>query len=235
MAELDMEDAPVLASPTSQLQSELEDGVQLLNNETTTPSTNGNHANILSNGKSRAPITVSKPIPYTFDLGHLLCNDTNPIPQNPTQADLTAIARDCAQSLLNQLLTTCPITSTPEGVHLTLPTPTTPLPREKNIPPPKEETTWEKFAKKKGIQSKKRVGNKVYDDATGEWVPKWGFGGKNKGTEDSWLVEVDGEKEQREGKADDGRRDSRAERKMVVKRQERREKGNERRAVKNGN
>jgi regulator of ribosome biosynthesis len=217
----DMQDSVPVESPSVQLQSEIEDAV-----------TNGASADMLPNGKSRAPITVSKPIPYTFDLGHLVCYDSNPLPPNATKEDLTATARDCAQSLLNQLLTTCPITSTPEGVHLSLPTPTTPLPREKHVPPPKEKTTWEKFAAKKGIIAKKREGNKVYDEETGEWVPKWGYGGKNKSTEDSWLVEVDEKKEAATGEAGNVRRERRAERKLRVQRQERRERGNERRAAK---
>lgn len=222
MTEVDMQDAPPLVSPSMQLQSEVEAAV---------PAT-ANGASLSNGTKSRAPITVTKPIPYTFDLGNLLCNDTNPLPRDASNEDITSTARDCAQSLLNQLLTTCPINSTPEGVHLSLPTPNTQLPREKNVPAPKEPTTWEKFAKKKGITAKKREGNKVYDEATGEWVPKWGYGGRNKGVEDSWLVEVDEKKELAEGKAGDVRSEKRAERKERVKRQERRERGNERRAVK---
>jgi regulator of ribosome biosynthesis len=232
MADAEMQDAHAVESPTQQLQAEVQAAAS--NATSTQHATNGTSADILPNGTSKAPITVSKPIPYTFDLGHLLCNDTNPIPQDATQDDLRNVARDCAQSLLNQLLTTCPITSTPEGVHLTLPTPNTPLPREKHVPPPKEQTTWEKFAAKKGIQSKKREGNKVYDEATGEWVPKWGYGGRNKGVEDSWLVEVDEKKETATGEAGDVRKEKRAERKERVKRQERRERGNERKALKTG-
>jgi regulator of ribosome biosynthesis len=216
MADMDMQDAPPPASPSVQLQGEVEAAA----------------ADVLDSGRPKASISVSKPIPYTFDLGHLICYDTNPLPPAATKDDLTSTARDCAQSLLNQLLTTCPITSTPEGVHLSLPTPMTPLPREKLVPPPKEKTTWEKFAAKKGIAAKKRDGNKVFDEESGEWVPKWGYGGKNKKGEDSWLVEVDEKKEAGTGEADNMRTERRAERKLRVQRQERRERGNERRAVK---
>jgi len=85
-------------------------------------------------GPSRLPVTVSKPTPYTFDLGLLLANDPNPLhlttPEN-LEVDLAATARDGAQALLNQLLSTCPIASTPDGVLLSLPAIETPLPREK--------------------------------------------------------------------------------------------------------
>jgi regulator of ribosome biosynthesis len=98
----------------------------------------------------------------------------------------------------------------------------------------KEPTTWEKFAAKKGITSKKREGNKVYNEETGEWVAKWGYGGKNKAGEDDWLVEVDDKEEARTGEAGDVRKEKRAERKERVKRQERRERANERKQAKGG-
>ncbi len=82
--------------------------------------------------KSKLPVTVTKPTPYTFDLGLLLANDPNPLLlQSNLEDDLSTTARDGAQALLNQLLSTCPITSTPSGVLLSLPPISTPLPREK--------------------------------------------------------------------------------------------------------
>lgn len=83
--------------------------------------------------KAALPVTVSKPTPYEFDLGLLLARDPNPLDLSTghLEADLSATARDGAQALLNQLLTTCPISSTPAGVLLSLPAPTTSLPREK--------------------------------------------------------------------------------------------------------
>ncbi|KAI9814849.1 MAG: Rhodanese- sulfurtransferase [Thelocarpon impressellum] len=179
----------------------------------------------------RPPVTVNKPIPYTFDLGNLLASDANPLPVT-TEAALSATARDGAQALLNQLLTTCPIASTPAGVLLTLPPPTTPLPREKRIPAEKVQTKWQAFAAKKGIKDTKRKdGKKVYDEATGEWVPKWGYKGANKkGDGDDWLVEVD-EKRERESKGEDsGRGAGRRERKESVRRNERAARANERRS-----
>lgn len=197
-------------------------------------------------------ITVEKPTPYTYDAGHLLINDPNPLPPTTAatlEATLTATARDAAQSLLNHLLTTCPIhtqsttsTST-SGIMMTLPPPITALPREKKIPTPKAPTKWELFAAKKGIGKNKkegegRAGKMVYDEATGEWVPKWGYKGKNKSGEGDWLVEVD-EKAERKAAAEgkDGanpRNMKRAERVERVRRNERAQRANERKGRKAG-
>jgi regulator of ribosome biosynthesis len=180
------------------------------------------------------PITVNKPTPFTFDLGNLLANDPNPVPVSADEEVLTATARDAAQALINQLLSTCQIKSDSEGVHLVLPAPITALPREKPIPAAKEPTKWERFAAKKGIKDKKRDGKLVYDDATGEWVPKWGYKGKNKDGENDWLVEVDEKKEEKTGEAHDARADSRRERKDRMRRNERKQRANDRNGRKNG-
>lgn len=138
--------------------------------------------------------------PYTFDLGHMLCTDPNPLPSTTgsnKETILTTTAQACAQSLINQLLTTCPVTKSDDGaLQLTLPEPSTPLPREKPVPKDKEKTKWEKFAEKKGIKAKKKDGKMVYDEDKGDWVPKYGYKGKDKGDGD-WLVEVDEKAERR--------------------------------------
>ncbi|KAI9674427.1 MAG: Rhodanese- sulfurtransferase [Caeruleum heppii] len=180
----------------------------------------------------KLPVSVSKPTPYTFDLGNLLVADPNPL-TTTTETSLAATARDGAQALINQLLTTCPIHSSTSGVLLTLPPPTTSLPREKPLPAEKSKTKWEMFAAKKGIAAKKRGehGKLVYDEATGEWVPKWGFKGKNKAGDGDWIVEVD-EKKEKDG--DGGRGAGRRDRKEAVRRNERRMRANERRGRKEG-
>ncbi|KAI9655686.1 MAG: Rhodanese- sulfurtransferase [Alyxoria varia] len=193
----------------------------------------------------------SRPIPYTHDAGHLLVSDPNPLPDNnPSEAVLAATARDATQSLLNHLLTTCPITNSKSGagsgVHMSLPAPAFQLPREKRVPQPKAPTKWEQFAAKKGIgmnnkrkgqESAGRAGKMVYDETSGEWVPKWGYKGKNKQEEESWLVEVDPKKERKAMEANGGtgldpRAASRKERKERVKKNEKRRVANERRAQK---
>ncbi|CZR50996.1 probable regulator of ribosome biosynthesis [Phialocephala subalpina] len=189
-------------------------------------------------GPSRLPVVVNKPTPYTFDLGLLLASDPNPLllttPEN-LEDDLAATARDGAQALLNQLLSTCPIASTPNGVLLSLPGIETKLPREKPLPPPKAQTTWEKFAAKKGIKSKTAEERKKmqYDEATGEWVPKWGYKGANKKADEAWIVEVDEKKERERKEGTQVQGDGRRERKEKVRRNERLQRANERKQKKN--
>ena len=143
---------------------------------------------------AKLPVTVDKPTPYHFDLGLLLANDPNPLSISPDtrEADLAAVARDGTQVLINQLLTTCPISATKEGVLLTLPPAQTALPREKPIPAPKAETKWSAFAKRRGIKSKTREQrrNLAYDEATGEFGRKWGYKGANKAGQDEPIIEV---------------------------------------------
>ncbi|TQS34539.1 hypothetical protein Golomagni_05073 [Golovinomyces magnicellulatus] len=179
----------------------------------------------------KLPIEVNKPTPYTFDLGLLLACDPNPlINSSNLEDDLVATARDGAQALINQLLSTCPIASTPNGVLLTLPKPETSLPREKPLPKPKELTAWQRFAAKKGIKSKTAEQRKrlVYDEATGEWVPKWGYKGKNKTSESDWIVEVDEKKELERKEGTEYHGDGRRARKEKIKRNERLQRANER-------
>ncbi|KAL2427082.1 hypothetical protein ABEF95_008103 [Exophiala dermatitidis] len=207
----------------------------------------------------RPSTTVSKPTPYTFDLGYLAATDPNPLPSTSTLLSQTfsernealkTIARDGAQVLLNTLLTTCTITSTPDGLVMSLPTPTNPLPRWKPLPKPKAPTKWELFARKKGIGKyggslkggaalEERKKNLVYDEEKGEWVKKWGFKGKNKQGENDWLVELDDDKiskeKDNEGSGRTVRGEGRRERLERMKRQERRQRNNERRGRKGGN
>ncbi|KAI0515208.1 ribosomal biogenesis regulatory protein [Xylaria bambusicola] len=177
----------------------------------------------LATGKTRTKleVAVERPTPYTFDLGLLLANDANPINTStpaestsmgvdPLEAQLIATARDGAQGLINQLLTTCPISSTPQGVLLSLPPPSTSLPREKPVPEPKAPTKWEQFAAKRGIKpttrEQRRMKSQKYNEETGQWEKTWGFNKdgridrKEKGmVQQDWLVEVD-EKKEREDK-----------------------------------
>lgn len=51
-------------------------------------------------------------------------------------------------------------------------------------------TKWQAFAATKGIDPKPRRDRLVFDEETQEWVPKWGYKGKNKQLENQWIVEV---------------------------------------------
>jgi len=119
---------------------------------------------------------------------------------------------------------------------MTLPPPTTPLPREKPLPAPKAATKWEKFAAKKGIKDKKRgEGKLVFDEEKGEWMPKWGYKGRNKEGEAEWIVEVDEKKETKlgeDGKGKTVRGEGRRDRMEKVKRGERKQRANERKGRK---
>lgn len=137
-------------------------------------------------------ITVEKDIPVEFDLGNLTAFDINPIPSSSDEA-LQNAARDGTQLLLNAILS-CPIQNTNEGVLITLPEPTTKLPRAKPIPAEAPETKWAKFARLKGIKAKKREGKMVFDEEKQDWVPKWGYKGQNKFAEEAWAVEIDDSK-----------------------------------------
>ncbi|CAM9265522.1 unnamed protein product [Chrysoparadoxa australica] len=66
---------------------------------------------------------------------------------------------------------------------------TTVLPREKKIPEPKAETRWEKFAKEKGIDGRKKS-RKVWDEDMQEWRPNWGYGRANDGIMNHAIVEI---------------------------------------------
>ena len=186
--------------------------------------------------RPKLAVAVDKPTPYTFDLGLLMAEDPNSIglDHDSLEQSLASVARDGAQSLINQLLTTCPLTSTAkDGVLLSLPAPTTTLPREKPVPQPKPPTKWERFAAKKGIQAKTREQrrNLAFDEQSGEWRRKWGYGGLNKKGEDDPIVEVDvkAERERKEGTSIRG--DGRRERKERIKRNERKMRKNQKDAT----
>ncbi|KAJ9475293.1 Regulator of ribosome biosynthesis [Pseudozyma hubeiensis] len=135
------------------------------------------------------PTSVDQgPTPYQFDLGLLTSINPNPL-ASTSSPHLLSHARDGVQSLVNKIFA-LPITRDPEnGPLATLPAFTSKLPREKSMPKPKPMTKWEKFAKQKGIQSKKKD-KMVFDEATQEWVPRWGYKGANKDAEDQWIHEL---------------------------------------------
>ncbi|EPE04268.1 ribosome biogenesis protein [Ophiostoma piceae UAMH 11346] len=197
--------------------------------------------------RPKLPVAVEKATPYTFDLGLLLANDANPADTKTTVAGekdqekaLAEIARDGAQALVNQLLTTCRIErTTTDGVLLNLPPVTTPMPREKAVPAPKPPTKWEAFALRKGITPKTREQrrNLQYNAETNTWERKWGYKGTNRAeAETEWVVEVKEKDFKRdEEHAINGtsfRGDGRRERKERVRRNARKMRKNEEHAAK---
>jgi regulator of ribosome biosynthesis len=103
------------------------------------------------------------------------------------------------------------------------------------LPPPKAQTTWQKFAAKKGIKAKtsEEKKNLRYNEETGEWERKWGYKGANKAGENDWIVEVDEKKERERKQGTERQGDGRRERKEKVKRNERLQRANERKHRKN--
>ncbi|KAI0660737.1 ribosome biogenesis regulatory protein-domain-containing protein [Cubamyces menziesii] len=137
-------------------------------------------------------VTVEKEIPLEVDTGFLTVTDLNPVDAESYEANLEeylmSTARDGVQTLIASLFS-LPTTSSPDGPLAQLPAPTTQLPRAKPLPKPKPLTKWEKFARAKGIQKKRRE-KKVWDEEKQEWVDRWGWKGANKKEETQWLTEV---------------------------------------------
>ena len=57
---------------------------------------------------------------------------------------------------------------------VTLPAPLVVCPREKPIPKEKPLTKWEKFRQERGMPARKKRSRLVFDQATNDWVPRWG-------------------------------------------------------------
>jgi len=112
-------------------------------------------------------------------------------PTNPTSLNdyLLNRTRNSTQHLLNSIFS-CPVQRHADhGPLVTLPAPTTRLPREKPLPKPKPLTKWEKFAKQKGIQNTKKE-KLVYDEESKTWIPRWGYKGANKKEDEEWIHEI---------------------------------------------
>lgn len=202
------------------------------------------HSKIMSAEDYKSlPVTVDKLIPVSYDLGNLAIFDSNVLDRNDFDSsnskredNIRRLTRDNVQLLINQILS-LPIKTTTDSVGGTsnqnasmtliqLPEPKTELPREKPLPKPKAPTKWELFAAKKGIKSKERSGKMIFDEATGEWVPKWGYKGANKKLDSQWLVEVDEKVKGTEQELIDPRSLNRAQRKDLVKKNQKQQKKN---------
>ena len=66
----------------------------------------------------------------------------------------------------------------------------------------------------------------IYDEASGEWVPKWGYKGNNKKLDSQWLVEVDDKVQNTSNELIDPRTLGRQERLKLIKKNERQQKKN---------
>ncbi|KAE8254625.1 hypothetical protein A4X13_0g3348 [Tilletia indica] len=153
-------------------------------------------------GASNGASSSSDRLPLELDAGLLLSVDPNPLDSDlvpssePSTSTTTALdehllsrIQQATQVLFNAVFS-LPVTRNPDhGPIVTLPPPLLGLPREKPMPKPKPLTKWEKFARTKGI-NKRRRDKMEYDDDQQEWVARWGYKGANKKEEEQWLHPV---------------------------------------------
>ncbi|XP_047492195.1 ribosome biogenesis regulatory protein homolog [Penaeus chinensis] len=141
-------------------------------------------------------IEVNREIELEFDVGNLLVTDKNTIDEeavyNPdTRPDyLQSLARDGVQALMNKVWD-LPSHTEDNAVFVSLPKPTTILPREKPVPKEKALTKWEQFARDKGL-TKRKKDKKVWDHILKRWVPRFGMKKVQAEKEKNWVKEVPG-------------------------------------------
>merc|ERR1740128_748519 len=139
-------------------------------------------------------IHVDKPVDLEYDVGNLLAYDINDIDVNQLRTEkesfLTNLARDNVQLLINRLFQ-LPTVRVDNEIFVTLPAPTTRLPRAKPVPKAKQLSKWEKYAKEKGIVKRKKD-NLEWDEELHKWVPRYGFKKAQAEKEKSWVVELPG-------------------------------------------
>lgn len=141
---------------------------------------------------TRPSIAVEKEDDLTYDLGLLYAYDPSPLDPLALSSDpslLLSSARDNMQLLTNKLF--AQLIDSQDKTSIPLPPPLFQLPREKPVPEAAPLTRWEKFAKEKGIVKKKRS-KMVWDEATQQWAPRFGYGRANSSKEGArdWLVEA---------------------------------------------
>ncbi|KAL2929529.1 Ribosome biogenesis regulatory protein-like protein [Bienertia sinuspersici] len=116
---------------------------------------------------------------FQIDLGNLLAYNPNhhfaSIPSSREELVKECLEKgtELVQALADSLFN-LPATEDVDGPIVTLPPPTTRLPRQQHLPRPKPKTKWELFAEKKGIKNRKK--DKIaYDEKTGTWKRTYGY------------------------------------------------------------
>ena len=130
---------------------------------------------------------VKKEDDLTYDLGNLMGLDSHPF-EYTTELELKAGVRENVQLLVNHIFQDLQTEASDLGLLAVLPEPKLVIPREKPVPKLKEETRWEKFAKMKGIQNRKK-GRMIWDEEHQQWAPRWGYKRANDDLKD-WAIEV---------------------------------------------
>lgn len=136
-----------------------------------------------------ASTSVEKPLALELDLGNMLAIDTNQLDkeQLTTPAYLLSLARDNTQLLINSIWQ-LETERVEDAVIAKFPPPTYKLPREKPAPKPKPMTKWEKYAKDKGIDKKKKKDRLVWDDVVSKWVPQFGYKKAQAEADKNWMI-----------------------------------------------
>jgi len=136
-----------------------------------------------------ASTVVEKPLALELDLGNMLAIDTNQLDkeQVTTPAYLLSLARDNTQLLINSIWQ-LETERVEDAVIAKFPPPTYKLPREKPAPKPKAMTKWEKYAKDKGIDKKKKKDRLVWDDVVSKWVPQFGYKKAQAEADKNWMI-----------------------------------------------
>ncbi|CAA7396027.1 unnamed protein product [Spirodela intermedia] len=128
---------------------------------------------------SSAPAPVDGEVKHQVDLGNLMAFDSGhhfrsiPSDRQELKRECLEKATELVQAVANELFG-LPATEDRDGPIVTLPKPTTKLPREKHLPKPKPPTKWEEFAKMKGIKNRKKD-KRVFDEQTGTWKRRHGY------------------------------------------------------------
>ena len=137
-----------------------------------------------------ASTKVDKPLPLELDLGNMLAIDNNQVDtESLDAAGLLSLARDNTQLLLNAIFD-LETERVEDAVTAKFPPPTFVLPREKPVPKPKAMTKWEKYAKEKGIEKKKKKDRLVWDDVVQKWIPQFGYKKAQAEADKNWAIPV---------------------------------------------
>lgn len=127
----------------------------------------------------------------SLDIGNLLISDARLIDLKEYKTNLDVyLKRICTEDtklIINELFT-LPAETVDDVICVKLPPGKTILPREKPLPKARPMTKWQEYAKTKGIQKRKKT-RMVFDEASKEYKPRFGYKRANDNTKD-WLIEV---------------------------------------------
>ena len=137
--------------------------------------TGGEHGDAVQRVPAPEEATEQYTGPVEEDLGNLLVNDSAPLEETlHSEEALSKHARDVLQHLVNKLFKQETYPAEGFGRMAKLPTPTTQLPRQKPMPEPRPLTRFERFARRKGMPTKKKRSKLVWDESEQRWKRRHG-------------------------------------------------------------